>query len=120
MLTRIVCLALLLGACSGPPPDASDAAPVAPAPQAPVDAAPPPAPPLDLSRDAIRQTADEFADSAEATVGDAPDVLPDLFEGDGSDADKVKVSGSVLTDEEATTLRDRVDGVELKVKVPTR
>lgn len=52
------------------------------------------------------------------TLAEPDPVLPDLFDGTAEQR-KTKVSGKVLTDEEAQLLQDKVDGVELKIEVQT-
>ncbi len=71
---------------------------------------------LNLSRDGVNRVLDEMGD--EALELDAQRILPDMFDAE-TDREKMKISGSVLTDEEARTLLDRVDGVELKIELTT-
>ena len=52
-------------------------------------------------------------------MGDAENLLPNMFEGDAH-TDKVRMSGKLLTDEEATKLQNRVDGAEVKIEISTK
>ena len=97
---------LMIGGCEQSPATApTDAAATPPA------AAEPLKPELNLSREAL-------ADDAEVEVGEAPTVLPDLFD-EGKDKPKLRTKGRVLTDKEAETLEDSVQGVELSVEFDT-
>ena len=102
--TILVILAISqLGACQ---PDTAGTPPPEPPPQA--------ATPLDLSRDYLEDRnpgTEELAEEAE--------LLPDLFAEDSKEA-RVRVSGSVITDEQANTLQDRLDGAEVKIEVKTK
>ena len=69
-------------------------------------------PSLNLSTDLIGDALTE-----EGEVGEAESVLPDMF--DDREEAKTKISGKVLTNEEAQTLQDSVDGVQLELEVPT-
>ena len=77
------------------------------------------APPLDLSKESIQAAAESAeAEIAEQALTEPEAALPDLF---GEKKDKnVKVSGNVLTKEEAESLQDSVDGVELKLEMKTK
>lgn len=101
---------LALGACDSAPTsqeavtEAEPEALTAPPPEAPVT--------LDLSREHL-PVDDELVE-----VGEAENLLPDLV-GNQAESGKVKLSGSVITDKEALTLRDKVDGAEVKLEVKT-
>lgn len=107
-LSWLVAVVLVLAACerSSAPPQGS-----APAQQQPAVEQQQGATELNLSREAL-------ADDVEVNVGDAPTVLPDLFDG-SKDKPKVRTKGRVLTDKEAQTLEDSVQGVELSVEFDT-
>ena len=77
------------------------------------DAVPENATPLDLSRSHL-----PGGDSGTVELADDQELLPDFFNGEGDD-NRVNVSGSLITDEAGTTLRDRVDGAEVKIEVKT-
>lgn len=101
---------LLLGACESepkinPPIDASAVNNVAKKAQN-----------LDLSRDGVNRVLDEMDDAALGL--DAQPILSDMFDGE-PDREKMKISGSVLTDEEPSTLLESVDGVEFKIELAT-
>ena len=124
-MKRVSYLALTLGilvACSQP--DEDRAAPAAqsavPAPGASEHK--PSEQTLDLSKDvidgALNDVLPEGSEALEA-LETPEDVLPDLFDAAKEDAKKVKVSGSVLTKEEAESLRDSIDGVEVQLEVKT-
>ena len=69
---------------------------------------------LDLSSEQITQ---EIA-AEETQLAEPEAVLGDMFEKENSP--KTKVSGKVLTKEEAESLRNSVDGVQVELEVPTR
>ena len=79
-----------------------------------IDAAPANATPLDLSRNHL-----PGGDPGTVELADERELLPDLFTEDGEER-RVSISGNVITDDTATTLRDRVDGAEVTVEVKTR
>jgi hypothetical protein len=72
---------------------------------------------LDLSSDHIAELEQSLSDSS-AEITDADSLLPDMFE-DTGDAPRTKLSGKVLTKEEAESMQDSLDGVELKIEVKT-
>ena len=67
---------------------------------------------LDLSRDHLPDEMDD------GEIGEDAALLPDLL-GNESDAGKVKLSGGVITDKEAATLMDKIEGAEVKLEVKT-
>ncbi|MEM7079631.1 MAG: hypothetical protein AAF513_13495 [Pseudomonadota bacterium] len=69
---------------------------------------------LNLSRELLQDTELDDADIAED-----PALLDDMFEAE-RDEKRVKLSGSVLTDEEASELTERVEGAEVKVEIKTK
>ncbi len=79
---------------------------------------PPPPAPLDLSDEHLQGLLDESGDAGDA-LPERDRLLPDYF-AEEKDPRKVKVTGGVLTDEEAASLRDAIDGAEVKVEVRTR
>ncbi len=68
---------------------------------------------LDLSREGVGRVLEEMAD-ADIEL-DSDRILPDMFDAE-PEPEKMRVSGGVLTNEEAENLRDRIDGVELKIE----
>ena len=101
-MLRIALLVLALAACSGPEPE-REVGPGDPSQE------------LDLSREAIRDVLEE-----EGTVMKDPDAsLPNMF-ADQAEEKQTKLSGKVLTKEEAEDLRSAVDGVQVELEVPPR
>ncbi len=79
----------------------------------PAPAAEPTAPlNLDLSRDHMP------VDDEVVEVGEEDNLLPDLV-GNEAESGTVKLSGSVITNKEAPTLREKIDGAEVKLEVKT-
>ncbi len=75
-------------------------------------------PVLDLSSDAIRETLDEIDDETpELQASQA--LLPEMFD-DQTETPSTRVSGGVLTREDAESLQDSLDGVEIKLEMETR
>ena len=108
LMTLWIAASFALAACS-PQSGSGDAA----ASEAqPVNTTEESAPSLNLSRDLISDG------EVEEELADAENVLPDMF-AEEADQPKTRISGKVLTKEEAQTLTDSVDGVELKIEVPT-
>lgn len=70
---------------------------------------------LDLSREAMSEVMNEEG----LSIQDPEAKLPDMF-ADESEDKKAKLSGKVLTKEEAEDLRSTVDGVQVELEVPTR
>ena len=68
-------------------------------------------PTLDLSRDMLDEP-------GSADLEDPDQVLPDLFEDQGEEG-RVRVSGKVLTKEEAESLQSSVDGAEVRLELKT-
>ena len=74
--------------------------------------------PLDLADVKGQITATDLAEQLETDIADDDGTnLPNLFE-DTPKQKKTQLSGKILTREEATSVRDRVDGVEVKLEVP--
>ena len=67
---------------------------------------------LDLSREHMSDDIDEVE------LAEDEALLPDLL-GNENEEGKVKLSGGVITDKEAPTLMDRIDGAEVKLEVKT-
>ncbi|MFT7654891.1 MAG: hypothetical protein ACI9UU_004013 [Candidatus Azotimanducaceae bacterium] len=72
---------------------------------------------LDLSSDRVAGLEQSLSDSS-AEITDADSLLPDMFE-DTGDAPRTKLSGKVLTKEEAESMQDSLDGVEFTLEVKT-
>ena len=113
-------LSLLLSACGR---DASESEkehrpPITPADiqlPAEVAPAPPEAPaPVNLSRELI----DDLVDQQSDALGAREPVLPDLFKADTDDK-KTTIGGSLLLKDEPTQIREIVEGVEVKIEIPT-
>ena len=78
-------------------------------------------PALRVDRDTAATVASEAlnAQSVDEALGEPTDLLPDLFDKDPTGR-RARVEGTLLTNEDGTTLEDRLDGVEITVEVPTR
>ena len=92
-------MVMLLAAC-GQDRDAQSVAPEA-APDTP----------LDLSREHIQ-------DTTVVDVGEDSALLPELMNEDDDDS-RVKLSGGVITNKDAPTLREKIEGAEVKLEVKT-
>ena len=111
-MLRVALLVLALGACSAPEqPDQNQA----PNQEQDINQDHSQDRDLDLSREAMREVMNEDGPSMQ----DPEATLPDMF-ADGSEDKKAKLSGKVLTKEEAEDLRSTVDGVQVELEVPTR
>ena len=76
---------------------------------------------LNLSKENLRGFVDEIDGETKIDVGQDTNVLPELLkEGNGETERKMRVSGNVLAKEEAESLQDSVDGVELKLEMKTK
>ena len=106
-------MVLVCGTAACSPRDSVDSPSVPPAPSE-VEQSSEPNQTLDLSRQILQPIADE-----DQALGAAEPVLPNMFE-DAEDAPRVKVKGSLITDDEALELRDRIDGAQVKVEVKTQ
>jgi hypothetical protein len=69
---------------------------------------------LDLSRGGVERVL-EAMDDVELGL-DKDRILPELFDAE-AEQEKMRLSGGVLTNKEAESLRDRIDGVELKIEL---
>ena len=69
---------------------------------------------LDLSRSGVEQVLEGMGDVALSPDNDR--LLPELFDAE-PEQKKTRLSGGVLTNKEAESLRDRIDGVELKIEL---
>ena len=110
-LSGVALVVALLTSCTDTPPVASKP----PEPTLPAPTAEAPTVSLQEVREHIqneaRASADEIADTA------APQAtLPDLFD-DTPAAKKTKFSGKILTREEAESLSQSVDGIQLEFEV---
>lgn len=99
-----VCCCLVLAACGGADSSANA-----------VDEAPQP---IDLSPERRAAVLEQHHVAQDEEIPEAQTALPDLFEQDRDP--NMRVSGKVLTDEEAQTLQETVDGVELKLELKTK
>ena len=113
-MLRIVLLMLVLTACSEPEP-ASELGPEPDAETGAETGAEQKDQELNLSRDAITDVMDEEGPA----MHDPNATLPNMFADEAEDK-KTKLSGKVLTKEEAEDLRSTVDGVQVELEVPTR
>ena len=110
---------VLLGVLAGcgdaqPPPSEPDL--VLPTPVPPREPAEPTEPTeLNLSLDLIHDIVSET--DGEELVD--PQILPQLVDQEAL-AKRVKLKGKVLTDKEALDMKDRIEGVELKIEIKTK
>ncbi len=92
-------------------------------PQAPVDethidaSVEEPVPPTLSVDDARRAIVDQDRDTSVDLQEEAA-LLPDMF--GEKEAKRVRMSGKMLTDEEAESLDEQLDGVELKLEMQTK
>jgi hypothetical protein len=112
-------LSLLLSAC-GRDASETERPPIAPADsQLPAEVVPEegaletPAP-VNLSRELIDDLVDDHSDAISAREP----MLPDLFKADADD-NKTTIGGSLLLKDEPSEMRELVDGVEVKIEIPT-
>ncbi|MEM7100235.1 MAG: hypothetical protein AAF541_18350 [Pseudomonadota bacterium] len=75
--------------------------------------------PLDLSQESIRGFVEEVDGETNVELTEPGEILPELLSEDKAEK-SMRVSGNVLTKEEAESLQDSVDGVELKLEVKTK
>jgi hypothetical protein len=76
---------------------------------------------LDISSATVSEVIEEITEELEESpdVGDARALLPE-YSLDERRRDRLKLSGKVLTDEEAESMSDAIDGVEVSIEVKTR
>ena len=101
----VLILAMLAVACDGNAPSGS-------APTETIEPAESQAQELNLSRELVD-------DETTVELADPDEVLPDLFEED-AEGKRVRLSGKVLTKEEAENLQSTVDGAEVKLERKTK
>ena len=70
--------------------------------------------PINLSRELLDDIVDEQADAMHAREP----MLPDMFKAD-ADEKKTTIGGSLLLKDEPSEMRELVDGVEVKIEIPT-
>ena len=113
-----LCFCFLLSACEREP-GRKDPQPVEPIDiQPPVDVTP--APPEDpVSVNLSRRLLDDVADEGADSLGPREQMLPDMFEATGEEEKKTRLQGGLLLKEQAADVRDMVDGIEVKIEIPT-
>ncbi len=70
--------------------------------------------PINLSRELLDDIVDEQAD----TIHAREPMLPDMFKADADDK-KTAIGGSLILKDEPSEIREVVDGVEVKIEIPT-
>ncbi len=119
MRLMIAAAALLLAACgpadepTGAPPSGGPASEAIEQTHTNGEGLSEPAPPLDLSRDHLQSLNDE-----DPQPGELQPTLPELF--DDTPTRGVRLEPGLITNKEAKTLRESVDGVELKLQIDRR
>ena len=109
---RLIVLAMLVAGCA---PDSNQAESAPPVPQEPQPQQ------LDLSAETVNSAVQEVLEDAKSqpSMVEPEAALPDLF-GERREDKKARLTGKVLTKEEAKDLRDSVDGLQVELKVPTQ
>lgn len=70
--------------------------------------------PINLSRDLL----DDILDEQPNTIRARERTLPAMFDADADDK-KTTIGGSLMLKDEPTQIREMVDGIEVKIEIPT-
>ena len=76
---------------------------------------------LRIDRDTIADAvAADLEQRADDDVAEPEPLLDDLFDASGNPKPGTKIDTGLLTNEDGVTLKERLDGVEVTIEVPTR